>query len=642
VKTNQILERLGRTTTDLMINKMAVQVPRKRRRVDNPPNFICESREQPRFMNGVHTTAAAAAVDERYKCPCHQQGYCHQRPRRSSRISGPRPFVLLLLLFMASRQGNADNHNRNTLRGLAEETRITVFEWGNATTNSSTNDISKTINNDDGKNNAQRSLVFAVVPMTTDNPYFELIKQGCMDQATRMTGQLNHTTISCECVGPTSQDADQDRAQVDWVLNLLKNDTIAGIAISVRNEALLQPVLENANITKPIVTFDSDLAMAPHLRWAYIGTNNTFLGMELARIMLQLHPRIGTYAILQSGTAPNMMERREGFVNELNARKPGWKAWEASPEDAKDNVSRALLLLDGFARRDPDCIVSLMGLPMRIVVNETTGTESIPWQQMYNEHVDRNITWLCVDAMPHQLELMGSGYVQALIGQMPLDMGRKSIEILYNIQKTGNIEGVMLADGTPTSEGVFVTHSSGHLQGDVVTSIKSGSSAVGDAEDPTYVATNVLSHIFVPLQLPEIDVDHNLIGDLRYVGYTCFAVIMFTAAVLLHWTINLRKVRVVQVAQPKFLGMVLAGVAIMGFALLPLSMDDGGNPDNLTDLQALWMCMSVPWLVSIGFTTAFSALYAKTRYVERCLVHMEEAVALIFFWANVFTLFRRH
>jgi ABC-type sugar transport system substrate-binding protein len=594
---------------------MKMTVPRKRRRV-NYATSISDSNEEPLGSGTI------ASGNKRENGPCPLQGCYQQRQHRRPHISGPCPLVLLLLLLVTSRQGDAQNHDRDTLRGVAGGARTSVFEWGNVA-NSTTGDTTTTVvnNNNNKPNNdnaKKRSLVFAVLPMTTDNPYFALIRNGCMDEAARMTKKLNQTTISCEYVGPTSQDADQDRVQLDWVLNLLKNDTIAGIAISVRNEALLQPVLEQANFTKPIVTFDSDFTMAPHLRWAYIGTNNTFLGMELARIMLQLHPRIGTYAILQSGTAPNMLERRQGFINELNARKPGWKALEQSPEDAKDNVSQALLLLDGFARQDPDCIVSLMGLPMRIVVNETTGTESIPWQQMYDEHVDRNITWLFVDAMPHQLELLGSGYVQALIGQMPHVMGRKSIEILYNIQNTGNIEGLMLADGTPTSRDVIVTYSPNHLQGDVQTSKTSGSIADVDAEDPAFVATGVLSHISVPSQFPENDVNHNLIGNLRYVGYSCFAVIMFTATVLLHWTINLRKVRVVQVAQPNFLAMVIFGVVIMGSTLVPISMDDGGDPDNLTDLQAISMCMSVPWLGSIGFTTSFSALYAKTRYVEPC------------------------
>ncbi|CAB9515488.1 Gamma-aminobutyric acid (GABA) B receptor [Seminavis robusta] len=509
----------------------------------------------------------------------------------------------------------------------ADETETTQADTPTTTATSSSSTTTTT------STATTNTLVFAVMPKTTDNPYFELVETGCKSQADRMTRQLVNTTVICEYVGPTSQDSKNNKTaevQIEFVLDLLQNDTIAGIAISVENETSLLPVLElQRNTTdyynnKPIVTFDSDLTKATHLRWAYVGTNNTFFGKELARAMLQLHPTVGTFAVLHSGFSPNMIERLDGFINELEARQPGWEQVAGSPGDAQGNLDIALAVLDGLARQDPDCIVSLMGLPMRIVTNETDGTQSIPWQAFYDEHYERGITFLSGDSMSHQLDLLASGYVQALIGQLPWEMGAMSIEILYNISQTGSIEGTATQQ---QSSGIIVT-SSQQQQGQVVTSNNGHGMVTVEEEDPTFFGTNVLSHILIPLEIPEADVPGNLIGNLSYVGYSCFGIILFTAYLLLHWTINYRNVRVVQVAQPKFLAMVVVGVALMGACLVPLSMDDGGDPDNLSSGEKVWICMSVPWLASVGFTMTFSALYAKTRRINK-IFHSNSAFARV-------------
>ena len=474
----------------------------------------------------------------------------------------------------------------------------------------------------------QNRLVFAVVPKTIDNDFFLPVAKGCHEEARRIsTRNAIHNiniTVLCEVLGPLSTDRDTAQVQYDILLHLLLNDTVAGIAISVEDQALLTPLfLQNAQ-KKPLVTFDSDILagntynnnnnenenkITSSLRHAYIGTNNTLMGKEIARMMIQLHPQVGTYAILSSGINEaknnNIQQRLEGFVSELDDRKQGWQAVEGSPGDAQDNLTIALEVLDSLAVQNPTCIVSLLGLPMRVVTNPTDQTSRIPWQAFHEKHQHRNITFLSIDAMPHQLELLASGYVSALVGQSPHKMGTLSISTLYEI--------VMGQD----------TNGDGLVGAEVTDSVNSK-----DTDDLRFLETNIISHTFMPTNLPDKEVEANLLGNLCYLGYSLFGVIFLTAFALMHWTVNYRNVRVVQVAQPKFLGMIILGVVVLAACLVPLSMDDGGGPDNLSDQQAIWICMGSPWLVSIGFTTTFSALYAKTRRIN-IIFHSDSAFARV-------------
>jgi gamma-aminobutyric acid type B receptor len=129
----------------------------------------------------------------------------------------------------------------------------------------------------------------------------------------------------------------------------------------------------------------------------------------------------------------------------------------------------------------------------------------------------------------------------------------------------------------------------------------------------------VVSYNLIPLELPPLDVDENLLGNLKYVGYTFFGIVAFTVLLSVYWTVYHRKSIVVRAAQPFFLVMVAVGVQLMSSALVPLSFDDGGDPENNTEAFNVGVCMSIPWLAFTGFTITFSALFSKTWRVNRPL-----------------------
>lgn len=127
----------------------------------------------------------------------------------------------------------------------------------------------------------------------------------------------------------------------------------------------------------------------------------------------------------------------------------------------------------------------------------------------------------------------------------------------------------------------------------------------------------MVSYNLIPVELPPVNLDENLLGNLKYVGLTFFGFIAAATAASIGWTVYYRQSVVVLAAQPFFLIMIAAGVLIMASALIPLSFDDGGENGDVEDNWAKGICMSIPWLSSTGFTVTFSALFSKTWRVNR-------------------------
>jgi hypothetical protein len=68
-----------------------------------------------------------------------------------------------------------------------------------------------------------------------------------------------------------------------------------------------------------------------------------------------------------------------------------------------------------------------------------------------------------------------------------------------------------------------------------------------------------------------------------------------------------QKSKTVQAKQPIFLGMlIIFGTFILMLAVIPLSLQEPVSQHGL-DIA----CASILWLISIGFVTAFSALFTK-------------------------------
>jgi len=201
----------------------------------------------------------------------------------------------------------------------------------------------------------------------------------------------------------------------------------------------------------------------------------------------------------------------------------------------------------------------------------------------WKDFVDSNpdVLTIIADTLPIQLDLMQTSHVDALVGQLPYNMGYQvALTIIEIVEKVS--KGVPLQDSLPTDI-IFGTHQ--------------------------------LEVLRIPLQLPAIDFNYNQIGSVAIVGYILCAIIVLSSIGLMVWIWWYRTNPVVIAGQPIFLMMICFGTLLMGSAIIPLSIDDETG-QRAADIA----CMCAPWLINVGFTVAFSALFSKTWRLNRILL----------------------
>jgi ABC-type sugar transport system substrate-binding protein len=324
---------------------------------------------------------------------------------------------------------------------------------------------------------------------------------------------------------------------------------------------------EAADAGIPLVAFQGNYDAVPIN--TYVGTNNDYLGRTLARLLKQLRPEGGTFVCAYNGQSS--YARTVGFLEEIktdNNRedKGHWHPAELNFTFTKlgSNNTELLVTLDLIAAHNPTAILFMYQTPMR----------HPNYTQFVDRHRARNISLLGTQGDDEQLAFMARRYVDGLVGQTTYDMGKLSAETLWRIVTQGADSGI-----------------------------------------PKKINTKLINYNLVPNELSPLQVDQSLLGNLKYIGNACFTAVAFVAISCTLWTLNHRKGTVVRASQPFFLVMTAAGVIIMASALIPLSMDDDGQ--DIGETRAKGICMSIPWLIFVGFAVTFSALFSKTWRVNR-------------------------
>ncbi|CAB9515710.1 expressed unknown protein (Partial), partial [Seminavis robusta] len=126
-----------------------------------------------------------------------------------------------------------------------------------------------------------------------------------------------------------------------------------------------------------------------------------------------------------------------------------------------------------------------------------------------------------------------------------------------------------------------------------------------------------------PPAVPPITTDGQLFG------WILAAATMAFSLALLAWTVYNRTIYAIATAQPIFLCILCCGTFVMMSAIIPLGIVQGGG--NL-DLESMMtsssstpspsldrVCMSIPWLVVLGFVIALSALSCKTWRINKLM-----------------------
>mmetsp|Transcript_30664 Transcript_30664/g.64052 ORF Transcript_30664/g.64052 Transcript_30664/m.64052 type:complete len:796 (-) Transcript_30664:641-3028(-) len=409
-----------------------------------------------------------------------------------------------------------------------------------------------------------QALKFGLV--NGDSDFFTPVVEGWFNQCEKLGAEcLFHKPDYTNCTTDTIPECLARFAPLfqDWLAQ-----GVQGIAIKPSNyiNGLVDDMIADLNL--PVVTFDST---HPNTS-AYIGTDQEFLGRTMARLLRQLRPEGGTYAMVARKSV-----RDAAFVQEIERynNRDDRAHWHEIPTNytLAENVyaTSALKSSGGFiglmeraALLNPTAMIFFKQSPMR----EENYTQFVQANQY------RGITYIGTDGADYQLSYLSRRYVDGLVGQLPYEFGTHSAQALYDILTTGK----------PESE---------------------------------IISTNIVAYNLIPLELPQLDVDDNLLDGLVIMGYVCFGLIFFSVMICVAWThLNQSKV-VVRSAQPFFLHMISTGVLILSSSIIPLSFDDGGDLQPESHTWSVGVCMSVPWLAFLGFTITFSALFSKTWRVNQ-------------------------
>jgi ribose transport system substrate-binding protein len=276
---------------------------------------------------------------------------------------------------------------------------------------------------------AADKLKFAVVPKAMNNPFFDIARDGCMKRAQELGN------VECVYRGPIEH---EPATQVQIIQDLI-TQRVDGLAISVSDVGAATGVIKAARDAGiPVITFDAD---APgSARQAYIGTNNKDFGRALGEELVKAQPRAGLYGMVSGGpAAANLNERLEG-VREV-VGKAGWKEVSGSPTFCNDDPALAVQQLNDLttAHADLNAAIPVGGWPLFA-------------PEGYRNWVDSNadrfksgkLVAVAADTLPAELQLLKAGYVAALVGQRPFEMGVKSMDDL-----------LALHDGKPVPQIIY-------------------------------------------------------------------------------------------------------------------------------------------------------------------------------------------
>ena len=108
------------------------------------------------------------------------------------------------------------------------------------------------------------------------------------------------------------------------------------------------------------------------------------------------------------------------------------------------------------------------------------------------------------------------------------------------------------------------------------------------------------------------NVNLNQLGSIRGYGIALASIVIICSLVFGLWTLKYKKNPVVRASQPFFLAIICFGTVVLGSAIFPLGIDDSFASDKTCSRA----CMSVPWLLALGWSIVFSALYSKLRRVN--------------------------
>ncbi|CAM3416309.1 substrate-binding domain-containing protein [Paenibacillus lupini] len=152
-------------------------------------------------------------------------------------------------------------------------------------------------------------LQIALISQELDNPFWRSVEQGALEAATKFEMELQY-------MGPFRINAVEQMKLLEKAI-ASKMDAIILQGIGSEQDKLL---IEKANtLGIPVITVDTDEPGSKRL--AYVGTNNTYAGQEMGRLLAggQDNPSGVIGVLIGSQEAANQRLRLEGFKSVIKA-----------------------------------------------------------------------------------------------------------------------------------------------------------------------------------------------------------------------------------------------------------------------------------------------------------------------------------
>ena len=127
------------------------------------------------------------------------------------------------------------------------------------------------------------------------------------------------------------------------------------------------------------------------------------------------------------------------------------------------------------------------------------------------------------------------------------------------------------------------------------------------------------------------ETEYNYLGQFRLVGFSLLAVaVVLTLLSCIFVWIN-RTNPIIKMHQPGFLLLIGFGIIVMVSSLLPLSFDDEIISQTGCDIA----CNAIPWLMSLGFTITFAALFSKLWRINKIISGAIRCRRVFVHWKDV-------
>ena len=254
-----------------------------------------------------------------------------------------------------------------------------------------------------------KDLRIAVIPKVAV-PFFDDCNTGAKSAADALGVQYQWV------VPQNTQGATQVRILEDLIAK-----KVDGIAISVNEPKSVEAAIKKAVASGiKVVTFDSDSPNSG--RSMYIGTINTAAGETMGESMAKAIDGKGDVAILtgQLG-AVNLNERINGIKKSL-AKYPGIKV--VATEGTEDDLAKAVSTTESIFRAHPALKgifgVSQVGGP---AVSKVMATKEFGSKK-------GGVKVFAFDDLPDTVKGVKEGYIQGIMVQRPVTMGKLSVEHL--------------------------------------------------------------------------------------------------------------------------------------------------------------------------------------------------------------------